>query len=73
MSTTDSEDIASTADGVSADYQRAPHAAYVTRMEPPEQGGEIYRRCRSCGVEALASFDWSRVRHREHCGYLEGN
>lgn len=52
-----------------------PHAVegtddrpFTTHVEPPEQGGETYVRCRSCGAELLEELGgWQNLVHRDGC------
>lgn len=48
-----------------AAYDQPPE--YTVHQEPPEQGGLWYRRCISCGIEAIFEIPWRNVRHPERC------
>jgi hypothetical protein len=52
---------------------REPSVEYSRHVEPPEQGGEPYVRCESCGAELLESAGGKdNLVHREGCPAGEG-
>jgi len=56
----------------SLDKSASPDAPYTNHVEPIEQGGEPYIRCKECEAELLTRLGgWDNLVHKQQCSHYD--